>query len=190
MRAFVEGPYAYDNNLRIRDEGMPDLLGLAGGTPQLVLNELPAPGGAHWQNLTPAMDPVEVYEDELVRVTAILVDHPPMFPAYAFRFETPDGSVTLSGDTTASENLIKLARDTDVLVHEVIHTGWLDWLVELGAPPKLLAHLLASHTPDRTVNRKDLKVDGVGTVARKAGAKRLVLNHLVPGMDFDAKGRA
>ena len=46
MRAFVEGPYAYDNNLRIRDEGMPDLLGLAGGTPQLLLTELPAPGGA------------------------------------------------------------------------------------------------------------------------------------------------
>ena len=127
MRAFVEGPYAYDNNLRIRDEGMPDLLGLAGGTPQLLLNELPAPGGAHWQNLTPAMDPAQVYEDELVRVTAILVDHPPMFPAYAFRFETPDGSITISGDTTASENLIKLAKDTDVLVHEVIHTAWLDW---------------------------------------------------------------
>ena len=47
------------------------------------------------------MDPVQVYEDELVEVTTILVDHPPMFPAYAFRFETPDGSITISGDTTA-----------------------------------------------------------------------------------------
>ncbi len=190
MRSFVEGPYAYDNNLRARDEGMPDLLGLTGGTPLLDIHELPVPAGSSFEAVALPMDPIEVYEDENVRVTAILVDHAPVFPSYAYRFDTREGSVTISGDTAASANLIRLAHRTDLLVHEVIHVGWLDWLVSQGAPPLLLNHLTHAHTADRDVDRPGLVLDGVGTVARKAEARRLALYHLVPTMDFDSQGRA
>ena len=61
-----------------------------------------------------------MWSDGEVQVTATLVDHHPTAPAFAYRIDTPDGSVTVSGDTTVSQNLIDLAKDTDYLVHEVI----------------------------------------------------------------------
>jgi ribonuclease BN (tRNA processing enzyme) len=191
MRSFVEGPYAYDNNLRMRDEGMPDLLGLGGGAPQLLVSEVDIPATANFTNVAPDMDPIDVYEDELVKVRAILVQHAPVFPAFAYRFDTPDGSITFSGDTAASANLIKLARGSDVIAHEVIHGGYLKFLIdEAGLPPQLITHLLSAHTPDRTLSAAGATYTGVGTIARRAHAKQLLLYHLVPGMDFDAEGRA
>ena len=58
--------------------------------------------------------------DDNVVVTATLVSHYDVYPAFGFRFDlTKSGvSVTFSGDTTKSENLITLAHGTDVLVHE------------------------------------------------------------------------
>jgi hypothetical protein len=196
LRAFAEGPFAYDNNVRIRDEGMPDLLGLGGGPPLLEPREIAVPADAIWQRNAPAMAPVEVFEDENVKVTAILVDHPPGFPAYAFRFDTPDGSIVFSGDTTASPNLIKLAQGADVLVHEVIHFGYREWLGQSlvqqgGSPERLISHLTGAHTSDRSVARTGTRpaITGVGTVARRAGVRHLVLNHLVPTVDLSQDGR-
>lgn len=191
MRSFAEGPYAYDNNIRHREEGMADILGLSGGTPLLDVVEAPLPPDANYQNVAPPMNPVLVYQDETVKVSAILVQHGPVFPSLAYRFDTKDGSIVFSGDTCAHENLIKLADECDVLVHEAIHVGYLDWLVSLGYPPKLLNHLAQAHTLHRSVRRDDIGLDapGVGEVARRARAKSLVLYHLAPVMDLDEKGR-
>ncbi|MWA16159.1 hypothetical protein [Streptomyces sp. BA2] len=41
-------------------------------------------------------------------MTATLVDHHPAAPAFAYRFDTPNGSVVFSGDTGVSDNLIDL----------------------------------------------------------------------------------
>jgi len=48
-------------------------------------------------------------QDERVNVTSALVDHPPVTPAFAFRFDGPDRSIVFSGDTNKSDNLIRLA---------------------------------------------------------------------------------
>jgi len=61
-----------------------------------------------------------VYEKNGVKVIAFLVDHYPVVPAFGFRIEYDGHSVVLSGDTRYSENLIKYARGTDLLIHEVI----------------------------------------------------------------------
>src|SRR3954470_5319161 len=74
----------------------------------------------------PGMAPIPVYEDNQVRVTATLVDHFPIVPAFAFRFDTAAGSVACSGDTAPNDNLVALAQDTDVRVHEVIDPAWVD----------------------------------------------------------------
>jgi ribonuclease BN (tRNA processing enzyme) len=124
-------------------------------------------------NPAPDMDPIDVYEDENVQVRAILVPHPPMFPSFAFRFETRDGTFVFSGDTTVSENLIKLAQGADVLVHEVIDRAWAESRYEAPLDPvqqAAVAHLVGSHT----------SIEEVGAVAERAGARTLVLNHLVP----------
>jgi ribonuclease BN (tRNA processing enzyme) len=120
------------------------------------------------------MTPIPVWTDGVVTVTATLVDHRPTAPALAYRFDTPDGSIVISGDTTVSDNLVRLAEGCDYLLHEVIDPAFVDRLVltlpeEVRAP--LREHLLASHTT----------IEQVGGVAERAGAKHLVLHHLNPG---------
>lgn len=118
--------------------------------------------------------PIQVWQDGDVKVTATLVDHHPTAPAFAYRFDTPDGSVVVSGDTNVSQNLIDLAAGCDVLVHEVIDPAYVQRVAENlpeEAREPLKKHLLESHTTIEQVGRD---------VAEKAGAKTLVLSHLVP----------
>jgi ribonuclease Z len=61
-----------------------------------------------------------VYEKNGVKVIAFKVDHHPDIPAFGYRIEYKGHSVVLSGDTRYSENLIRFAKGTDLLVHEVI----------------------------------------------------------------------
>jgi ribonuclease Z len=61
-----------------------------------------------------------VFDKGGVKVMAIEVDHGQrVTPAYAFRVEFGGRSVVVSGDTRFSENLIKHASGTDLLIHQV-----------------------------------------------------------------------
>jgi ribonuclease Z len=61
-----------------------------------------------------------VYEQGGVKVTAFEVDHGELLkPAVGFRIDYAGRSVTVSGDTRFSENLIKHATGTDLLIHQV-----------------------------------------------------------------------
>jgi ribonuclease Z len=64
-------------------------------------------------------DSVVFAEGDMV-VTAFLVDHGPVRPAFGYRVDYRGRSVVLLGDTRVSENLIRHARGADVLIHEVI----------------------------------------------------------------------
>ncbi|MRR59138.1 MAG: MBL fold metallo-hydrolase [Deltaproteobacteria bacterium] len=123
----------------------------------------------------PPMEPFKVYEnrDINVSVRATLVDHHQVFPSLAYRFDTPDGSVVISGDTGANTcgNLKRLAQGADVLVHEVIDEAWIEILAGTGFPGPLIEHLNSVHT----------KISEVGGVAEECGVRTLVLNHIVPG---------
>ena len=61
-----------------------------------------------------------VFDDQGVKVTAFLVDHGPVSPAFGYRVDYRGHSVVLSGDTRVSENLVRFAQGVDVLVHEVV----------------------------------------------------------------------
>ncbi|MFP3243007.1 MAG: MBL fold metallo-hydrolase [Paraburkholderia sp.] len=172
MTNYLYQAYALDINDRLRDAHRPDLRTLM----QVHDIAIPPVNGFRSPNETPVpkMEPFLVHEDERVRVTATLVNHFPIWPAFAFRFDTDDGSVTFSGDTSPCENLVRLARNSDVLVHEVIDTTWVDALFPPPVGEKEAAfrqHLLSSHT----------SIDDVGKVAEAAGAKTLVLSHIAPG---------
>jgi ribonuclease Z len=63
--------------------------------------------------------PGVIYDSAGVRVTAFLVDHGEWKEAYGYRFDTPDRSIVLSGDTRPSEALVRMASGVDILIHEV-----------------------------------------------------------------------
>ena len=69
-----------------------------------------------------------VMQDANVKVTAALVDHGTVKPAFAYRFDCPDRTIVISGDTRPSENLVRLAKGADVLVHEVMYLPALEKL--------------------------------------------------------------
>jgi ribonuclease Z len=85
-----------------------------------------------------------VFEREGVKVTAFLVDHGPVAPAFGYRVDYRGHSVVLSGDTRMSENLIRFAQGADVLVHEVLDADTVRaWF---PSDPKLVEAILAKHT--------------------------------------------
>lgn len=142
----------YDIRTRIADEGRPPL------EPLISPHELVAGG--------------PVMSDDNVRVTAAVVEHPPVTPAFAYRFDCPDRSIVISGDTRPSRALVELAQGADVLVHEVMHVPSIESLIARESNARTLReHLLASHTT----------TEQVGRLATEAQVKTLVLSHFVPG---------
>jgi ribonuclease BN (tRNA processing enzyme) len=61
-----------------------------------------------------------VMQDDDVKVTSVLVQHPPVTPALGYRFDFPDRSIAFSGDTTALEAVAQMAKGADLLVHEAM----------------------------------------------------------------------
>ncbi|MBI0580898.1 MBL fold metallo-hydrolase [Neobacillus cucumis] len=61
----------------------------------------------------------EVYNKDGIQVIAFLVDHPSMKPSYGYRVNYKGHSVVISGDTRYNKNLIRHAKGTDLLIHEV-----------------------------------------------------------------------
>ena len=61
-----------------------------------------------------------VYDRDGVKVTAFEVDHGDLIkPAFGFRIDYGGRSAVVSGDTRFSENLIRYATGTDLLIHQV-----------------------------------------------------------------------
>src|SRR5713101_5474192 len=144
----------FDIETRIADEGRPDLRKL------VTAHEFSEPG--------------IVMQNADVRVTSARVRHPPIVHAYAYRFDAPDRSIVISGDTTYSPELIALARGADVLVSEVMHLAGLEVLLKkVPNATTLREHLLASH----------IVTGDLGKLAAAAGVKTLVLSHFVPPDD-------
>jgi ribonuclease BN (tRNA processing enzyme) len=149
--------YAYHLNVMPLDSHMPDA-----GTLVRGIDIAAGTGTGH-----AAAGPVVVVADAGVRVSAVAVTHGHAVPALAYRFDTADGSVVFSGDTTVNENLIALAQGADILVHQVAD---LSYLRRHGMDDAEVARMAALHTD----------VTQVGSVAERAGVRELILNHYLP----------
>ena len=121
-----------------------------------------------------------VMRDENVKTSAAIVQHPPLRPALAYRFDFHDRSIVFSGDTAPTEAVAGLAKGVDILVHEAMYVPALEAYIHdriaKGTPIRFddfMAHMKADHTP----------VEDVGRIAQEAGVQTLVLSHLVPGVD-------
>ena len=98
MAAHLEAAFAFDRAIRVSDDGVP----AAGG--RITAHDI---------------GEQVVFERNGVKVTAFLVDHGAIKPALGYRIDYAGHSVVLSGDTRESPNLIRVARGTDLLIHEV-----------------------------------------------------------------------
>ncbi len=174
--------FAYNINVRIADEARSDVtakvfvheIGVAHDDYRPDIDLGVEASGASLLTAAPPMEPIEIYplDDNGVRVTAILVQHAPVFPAFAYRFDTPSGSVVFSGDTGPCDNVVRIAQGADYLVHEVIDLGFVAGRVaNFPNRDNLINHLTESHT----------SAEDAGRIAARAGVKTLVLSHQVPG---------
>jgi ribonuclease BN (tRNA processing enzyme) len=121
-----------------------------------------------------------VMQDENVKVSSVLVQHPPVTPAYGYRFDFPDRSIAFSGDTVPLDAVAQMAKGADILVHEAIDMAAIEvqmrGMIAAGRVPadkldNIMAHMRADHSP----------TEDVGRIAEEAGVKTLVLSHLSPG---------
>jgi ribonuclease BN (tRNA processing enzyme) len=117
-----------------------------------------------------------VMQDGTVRVTSALVKHPPVVPAFGYRFDFKDRSVAFSGDTAPTQSMINLAKGADVLIHEAMYVPAMGVSMRDDAKRQkvgfdaVVEHMIADHTA----------VEDVGKIAQAAGVKELVLYHLAP----------
>ena len=118
-----------------------------------------------------------IYDRDGVRVTAFLVDHRPVEPAFGYRFDCGGKSIVVSGDTRPTPNLVKFARGADILVLE----AYLPEHFLKVDTPEVAARLMHYHT----------SAEEAGQIAKEAGVKTLVLTHLIPAgaaKTFRARG--
>jgi ribonuclease Z len=66
----------------------------------------------------------EIYNDGSTRVSAFLVDHGTVKPAFGYRVDSAGHSVVISGDTKFCQNLVDVATGADCLIHAAWSAGW------------------------------------------------------------------
>lgn len=134
--------------------------------------------------------PAEVYSDDRVEVSAIENTHFPEsskarmpYRSVSYRLESRERSITISGDTAYSDNLIRLARGSDVLVCEAMEVDAMRRAFERKVANGSYAdnaegvwnHIVGTHT----------STEDAGRMAAAAGVGTLVLSHLLPGALLD-----
>jgi len=108
-----------------------------------------------------------IHEEMGIKITSIEVQHQPVEPAYGYQVFVDDKKITYSGDTRYSKNLEKASKNAEYLIHEVF--------VSLAFNEKRMTEDTLKNVKDYHSTPKD-----VGTLAKAANVKKLILNHFVP----------
>jgi transmembrane sensor len=111
-----------------------------------------------------------VLETDAFTVTATPVLH--SVPSFAFRVDSRYGSVVVSGDTAPSLNVVDLAMNADVLIHEATLSE-LSWRGMNNI--KLSEGLRSDYEKNRSGHTSTVEL---GKIARRAKVKKLVAYHL------------
>jgi ribonuclease Z len=108
-----------------------------------------------------------VYKDKNVTVTAFPTKH--AMESYGYRFDTPDRSIVISGDTNPAQATSDACRGCDVLIHEVHTAAWLGARPEAGGAP---AGTFRSFS-----EKYHTTVEQLAALAQQAKPRLLVLYH-------------
>lgn len=112
------------------------------------------------------VQPGVVYDDGEVKVTAFLVDHAPVNPAFGYRFESHGRLIVFSGDYHPHEDTVRAVKGADVLVSEVYLPEYFDRARDTRVAERLKRYHC---TPEQAAE-----------LAAKAGVKKLVFTHIIP----------
>jgi ribonuclease BN (tRNA processing enzyme) len=115
-----------------------------------------------WMAEVTEIAPGTVYSDTSVRVVAFAVPHAGWERAYGYRFETPDRTIVISGDTGPSDAVVEACAGCDVLVHEVYSAAGF-----AGLPPEWQRYHRDAHTSSTEL----------AAIAARARPSLLILYH-------------
>jgi ribonuclease BN (tRNA processing enzyme) len=110
-----------------------------------------------------------------VKVTAFLVRHGSWDQAFGYRFDTPDRSIVISGDTSPSDSVVKACDGCDLLLHEMYDDSMIHAADQHDAPTQ--KYFAAFHTSATELAR----------IASDAHPKLLVLYHQMGAPVDDAR---
>jgi ribonuclease Z len=120
-----------------------------------------------------------VLDNGSLRITAIEVDHAPLAPAYAYRFDYKGRSVVITGDLKYHAPLAEAARGADVLVSEAI----------VPSMTQSLGKGASAAGRDRTaaimhdIEDYHITPEQAARIANQAGVRLLAFYHLLPAPD-------
>jgi len=124
----------------------------------------------------PSPEVVWTNDDAQVRVLAVAVHHEPVPEAVAYRVETPDAVVVISGDTRVCREVEQLAAGADVMVHEACRRS-------------AMAPLIAG-TVFETIFSYHADTIELGAMAERSGVPHVILTHLIPPPEHDRDAEA
>jgi ribonuclease Z len=136
--------------------------------------------GAAARRLTMAGSNAVILQGGGLTVTAFAVDHDPVAPAVGYRFDYKGRALCISGDTAKSANLIATCKGADVIVHDALQ-------------PRMVKDIEAAFTAAGDANTAKIFADiqdyhaspeQAAQSAQEAGARMLVLSHLVPPLPY------
>ncbi|MEO0882671.1 MAG: MBL fold metallo-hydrolase [Pseudomonadota bacterium] len=122
-----------------------------------------------------------VFEDEALKITALRVDHSPVEPAYGYRIDYKDRSISISGDTVFHPGFVAVSDGVDLMLHEALNK---EMVSKIGAKlgergqangQKIFADILDYHASPEDAAR----------AAQEAGVDHLILYHLVPPLPVE-----
>ena len=167
----IADPFIHSGEIAQRLSEVKERLAAAGGPADLI-NVI---------NFEPRNEPQVVWSSGDVKVSAIRSTH--IVGHASYRVDTPAGSVVIGGDagndtfapprrSSTSDQVETLALRADIVVHSAIHPVMGDQDSEM---PRPLFYRQAS-------------ASDLGAMAKRAGAKYLVLTHLIPALGAERQG--
>lgn len=120
-----------------------------------------------------------IHDDGEMRITAIETNHAPVSPAYAYRFDYRGRSLVVTGDTTAYAPLTAASRGADILMSEALNREMVRTMESTArdvSKPRI-AHIM------NDIQDYHISPSEAAQAANQAGARLLVLYHLIPAPD-------
>jgi ribonuclease Z len=171
----VEGfnrAYRLDQGYRTRHHGEAVMPSKSWG---LVSNRIELDGPP-----SPAKDRSKVfYDDGKLRITAIEVNHAPIEPAFAYRFDYAGRSAVITGDLKNHPPLVAAARGADLLVSEAISRTMTAALERASRSAGRSRTAAVMHD----VQDYHISPEEAARIANAAGVKLLAFYHLLPAPD-------